>query len=177
MAGPALVKKTGMEPSAARRVADIDWAAWIPVQRATLLFVIRDGQILLIHKKRGLGAGKINGPGGRIEPGETPAACAVREVTEELLATPVGVHPAGELFFQFTDGLSIHGYVFTASDIKGVPTETDEAVPLWVRTDSIPYGRMWEDDRHWLPLLLAGRDFKGYFIFEGDTMLDHRLEG
>ncbi len=58
---------------------DIDWTRWIPKERATLLFVVRDGQILLIHKKRGLGAGKINGPGGRLDPGETPEICAVRE--------------------------------------------------------------------------------------------------
>ena len=50
------------------RVSDVDWTNWTPTERATLLFVIRDGQMLLIHKKKGLGAGKINGPGGRIEP-------------------------------------------------------------------------------------------------------------
>ncbi|MEM9057182.1 MAG: NUDIX domain-containing protein, partial [Pseudomonadota bacterium] len=60
----------------------IDWAAWTPKDIATLLFVVRGGEVLLIHKKRGLGAGKINGPGGRVEPGETVQECAVREVRE-----------------------------------------------------------------------------------------------
>jgi len=63
-----------------RMVRDIDWASWTPTERATLLFVLRDGQILLIHKKTGLGAGKINGPGGRIEPGESAQEGAIREV-------------------------------------------------------------------------------------------------
>ena len=40
------------------------------------------GQVLLIRKKRGLGAGKINGPGGKLDPGETFAQTAVREVQE-----------------------------------------------------------------------------------------------
>ena len=53
-----------------RTVAEIDWSAWKPVDVATLCFVVRDGEILLIRKKRGLGAGKINGPGGRVEPGD-----------------------------------------------------------------------------------------------------------
>ena len=66
---------------------EIDWATWEPDDRATLLFVIRGGEILFIHKKRGLGAGKINGPGGRIEPGETPEQAAIRETEEELLIT------------------------------------------------------------------------------------------
>ena len=50
-----------------RTVNDIDWTTWQPQQRATLLFVIQGNQVLLIHKKRGLGAGNINGPGGRLE--------------------------------------------------------------------------------------------------------------
>ena len=62
----------------------IDWSRWQPTELATLCFVIRDGQILLIHKKRGLGAGKINGPGGRIESGETAEQGAIRETQEEV---------------------------------------------------------------------------------------------
>ncbi|MBT4161861.1 MAG: NUDIX hydrolase, partial [Gammaproteobacteria bacterium] len=49
------------------KVAAIDWENWEPEEVATLLFVVRDGRVLLIRKKRGLGAGKINGPGGRLE--------------------------------------------------------------------------------------------------------------
>ena len=48
----------------------IDWSTWQGEMLATLMFIIQDGRILLIEKKRGLGAGKINGPGGKIEPGE-----------------------------------------------------------------------------------------------------------
>ena len=46
---------------------------------------------------------------------------------EELRVTPTGVQPAGELFFQFADGYSLHGYVFTATGCVGEPQETDEA--------------------------------------------------
>jgi 8-oxo-dGTP diphosphatase len=116
---------------------------WTPRERATLLFVIREGRILLIRKKRGLGAGKINGPGGHLEPGETPRQAAIREVQEELCITPHGVHEAGLLRFQFTDGHSIEGTVFTAGDYEGTPTETDEAIPLWTPLDAIPYEEMW----------------------------------
>ena len=59
--------------------ASIDWEQW-QGEKATLLFLRKDDQILLIRKKRGLGKGKINGPGGRLDPGETLAECAVREV-------------------------------------------------------------------------------------------------
>ena len=158
-----------------RRVADIDWPNWQPEQRATLLFVVRDGRVLLIRKKRGLGAGKINGPGGRIDPGETPLECAVREVEEELCVTPTGVREVGELRFQFVDGLSIHGTVFLANDCVGEPQETDEAIPRWTPLDEIPYAEMWQDDQLWIPLMLAGERFDGRFIFDGDTLLDQDL--
>jgi 8-oxo-dGTP diphosphatase len=159
-----------------RRVPDIDWKRWRPKERATLLFVIRDGQILLIHKKTGLGAGKINGPGGRIDPGETALEGAIREVQEELCVTPSGVREAGELFFQFIDGYAMHGSVFRASDFTGELCETHEAAPLWTPLDRIPYDRMWADDILWLPVMLSGRGFRGYFIFDGDRMLDSLVE-
>ncbi len=156
--------------------SEVDWVHWDPTERATLMFVIRDGQVLLIHKKKGLGAGKINGPGGRLDPGETARQAAIREVQEELLVTPTGVHEAGELLFQFVDGFSIHGYIFTATGCEGEPQETDEAIPLWTPLDRIPFDRMWEDDRIWIPLMLAGRPFTGRFLFDGDRMLEYRLE-
>jgi 8-oxo-dGTP diphosphatase len=155
--------------------SEIDWASWTPAERATLLFVIRDRAILLIRKKRGLGAGKINGPGGRLDSGETPMQGAIREVREELRVTPLGVRPAGELLFQFADGHSIHGYVFAASDCDGVPQRTEEADPLWTPLDCIPYADMWADDRIWLPLMLEGRRFTGRFLFDGDAMLGYDL--
>ncbi len=50
-----------------------DWNNWEPGLRATLMFIVDEAreEVLLIRKKRGLGAGKINGPGGKIDPGET----------------------------------------------------------------------------------------------------------
>lgn len=159
-----------------RRFEDVDWATWSPRERATLLFVVREDRILLIRKKRGLGAGKINGPGGRIDAGESPRTAAIREVQEELRVTPTGVEQRGELRFQFADGFSIYGYVFAASDCLGEPTETDEAVPMWTRVDRIPYAEMWADDELWMPSLLAGRSFEGRFLFDGDAMLGHAFE-
>ncbi len=158
------------------RLDDVPWHDWHATEHATLLFVVRAREILLIEKKRGLGAGKINGPGGRLEPGETPLACAIRETQEELRVTPTGVSEAGELRFQFRDGLAIHGYVFTASGCEGNAQETDEAVPRWTPLDAIPFGRMWQDDEIWFPLMLAGRRFAGRFLFDDDRMLGHAVE-
>jgi 8-oxo-dGTP diphosphatase len=161
---------------AVRKVNEIDWASFVPRDRATLVFIVRGDEILLMRKKRGLGAGKINGPGGRLEPGEDVLACAIREVQEELCITPRELRFAGENTFVFVDGYSIHVSVYVATAFDGTPTETDEAAPLWFPKDAIPYDEMWEDDRLWLPLALAGTPFTARWIFDGDRMLDWEMD-
>ena len=164
---------TDAPPLIPTRIDAIDWEAWTPTEEATLLFVITPDSILLIHKLRGLGKGKINGPGGRVEPGETAHACAVRETQEEIGVTPTGVAYAGRLHFQFTDGYGLRGDVFRATGFEGELISTDEAIPEWFRVDAIPYDRMWADDRLWIPLMLDNQRFSGRFLFDDDTMLAH----
>ncbi len=157
------------------KLCDIDWQNWQAADPATLLFVIKEGRILLIRKKRGLGAGKINGPGGKLESGETIEACAIREVQEELCITPKHIRYHGDNCFQFTDGYSIHVHVFTATDYDGAISETEEAEPLWADLDAIPYDEMWEDDQYWIPVMLSNQPFTGRYIFDGDRMVDMEL--
>ncbi len=158
------------------RIEDIDWERWTPTSRATLVFVISGGRVLLIRKKRGLGEGKITGPGGHIEPGESPAEAAVRELEEELEVRALGLEPCGANLVQFLDGQRLQFYVFRASGCEGTPVETDEAVPIWTPLERIPYHETWEDDQLWLPLVVSGTPFLGRFVFDGDRMLDQQLE-
>lgn len=153
-----------------------DWSSFTPRDVATLLFVRRGLDLLLIRKRRGLGAGKINAPGGRLEPGESPLQAAIREVQEEVGVTPTGVRPRGQLRFQFVDGYSLHCHVYTGDGCEGEPRESDEALPMWVPVDKIPYDEMWADDRLWLPRMLAGYGFDGRFEFDGDRMLTEDLD-
>ncbi|MEO6054961.1 MAG: 8-oxo-dGTP diphosphatase [Chthoniobacterales bacterium] len=154
---------------------EIHWASWQPKERATLCFIIQNGKILLIRKKRGLGAGKINGPGGRIEIGESPLQAAIRETQEEVGVTPLDLDLCGELYFQFVDGFSLHCTVFLARNFTGELQETDEATPYWIAVNEIPFEEMWSDDAHWLPGMLRGGKFKGYFLFNEDKMLTKQV--
>ena len=159
------------------RFEDVPWHDWEPTDRATLCFVVTGGRVLLIRKKRGLGAGKINGPGGRLDPGETSQEAAVREVQEELGVHPIDLRPAGAIAFQFTDGYGLHVSIFKAGGVMGEPRETDEAIPIWAEIDALPYDEMWADDRIWLPRLLMDQPFFGRMLFRGDELLGYVLEG
>lgn len=154
----------------------IDWQTWLPTIRATLMFVVRGDEVLLIRKKRGFGMGKINGPGGKLDPGETELECAVRETEEELGIVANDVTKRGELWFQFVDGLAMHVAVFHSTDHEGEVIETEEAAPLWTRIDAIPFHEMWADDVHWLHrMLTGGESFIGRFCFDSDRMLSHEI--
>jgi len=107
-----------------RRLDDIDWSNWQAKDPATLVFVFRGDEVLLIDKKTGLGKGKINAPGGKVDPGETPEQAAIRECREELLIEVSNLEHCGEHRFQFVDGYSIHVHVYRTRDFEGEPTET-----------------------------------------------------
>ena len=171
----ALNSEESRAAASSRNAASVDWATWQPQQRANLCFVLRGNEVLLIRKKRGFGAGKINAPGGKIDPGETALESALRETYEELGVRPLGLRQCGELHFQFRGGFSLHCAVFVAHDFEGEPRETDEAEPLWTSLDAIPYDEMWADDRHWLPLLLRGENFTGHFEFDGDRLVSRKI--
>jgi len=154
----------------------VDWSIWQGEMPATLMFVVQDGKILLIKKLRGIGMGKINGPGGKIDPGETPAECVIRECQEELHITPLDAVKMGELCFAMSDIPDIICHVYIATEFEGTPTSTDEAIPLWTDIKEIPWDKMWEDDAYWLPQMLEGRKFLGRFVFEIEKILWHNVK-
>lgn len=159
-----------------RDVNAFDWEAWKPSEEAVLCYIFQDDHVLLINKKRGLGRGKVNAPGGRIEAGESPQETAVRELQEEVGLTPLEPYEVARLSFVFTNGYSLKGHVFFAHSYEGDLIETDEAEPFWTAVEKIPYDRMWEDDQLWLPRAIGGAFVEARFIFEDDKMLSHRLD-
>ena len=138
------------------------------VTKATLCYIVKNGKILLIRKKQGFGAGKLNAPGGKINDGESLKECIVRELIEEMGVTPHKPELLAEIEF-FNDNVpEWHVYVFRSNDYSGTPKETEEAKPQWFSLEEIPYDEMWADDKVWLPLFLEGKRLKARFYFEND---------
>ncbi|RUP16372.1 7,8-dihydro-8-oxoguanine triphosphatase-like protein [Jimgerdemannia flammicorona] len=136
-----------------------------------LLHIEAQKKILLGFKKRGFGADRYNGFGGKVEAGETIEAAAYRELEEEAGITTDVLEKVGLLWFTFrgdTKGLEVH--VFRAASYNGVPMESEEMKPQWFPTSEIPFSQMWADDHHWFPLFLSGKKFVGKFHFLEDQV-------
>ncbi len=149
----------------------------------SLVYPVReDGKILLGRKRRGMGYGKWNGFGGKIEEGETMRECVARELFEEcgLIVPPSSLEMAGDLYFhQPSDPRWSHaGIVYFAKGWQGTPHLSDEMEPRWFDPSEFPYDEMWMADKVWLPLLLSGKKIRGiiYFAEDGETVYDYDFQ-
>ena len=126
-------------------------------------------QILLAIKKRKFGEGKWNGVGGKLEEGETVARAAVREAREEVL---VDIEESSltqvatiEFVYEGNPEWDQEVHIFFTEKWEGEPSESEEMRPEWYSMDNLPFDRMWADDPHWLPRVLAGEKLKGSVTF------------
>lgn len=145
----------------------------------TLCIVHDETRILLGMKKRGFGMDRWNGFGGKLQTDETIEQAAIRELQEEANITPTKMEQVGKLNFKFQDGASeeMEVTVFSVTDFDGIPSESEEMRPVWFHKSEIPYDKMWADDRYWLPILLAGKKFKGNFEYmDYNIMVSHEVE-
>ena len=142
------------------------------LQPRTIAFLLRESEILLGFKKRGFGKDYLVGIGGGVEPGETIEEAAQREVMEEIYVRPLELHPVGVINFYFPhieDGSwDLQAHVFTTTSWTGEPQESEEIKPAWFQRQAIPYEKMWDDARYWLPYILDGQRIEAAFVFNSD---------
>jgi 8-oxo-dGTP diphosphatase / 2-hydroxy-dATP diphosphatase len=151
----------------------------------TLCIIHQGDRVLLGMKKRGFGAGRWNGFGGKVEKGETIEEAMRREVFEEASIDVVDAEEVGVLEFEFkfkesknSKGVSdiLETHIFRATQFVGEPKEGEEMKPQWFDVHDIPYKNMWSDDIYWLPLFLQGKKFGGEVLFgANDEVLSYTI--
>jgi 8-oxo-dGTP diphosphatase len=148
-----------------------------PLTPMCLCFVTRgapsgSSEVLLGLKKRGFGAGRIVGLGGHVEPGESAARAAAREVAEEsgLIVAPRDLRLLAVVTFRFParPAWDQRVTVFGTDRFGGRAAESDEISPRWVPVGDLPWDEMWDDAAYWLPRALAGEYQEPEFTFAED---------
>lgn len=133
----------------------------------TLCLIHQHPQILLGMKKRGFGSGRWNGFGGKLAEGETIEDAAKRELLEEASIVADELEKVAIMEFAFqNDPKILETHLFRINKHSGEPKETEEMNPKWFHVDTIPFSDMWPDDKFWMPYFLAGKKFKGKFLFD-----------
>jgi 8-oxo-dGTP diphosphatase len=144
---------------------------------ATLVYVKRPGQTLMIHrvkKANDMHAGKWNGLGGKFEPGETPEACAIREIYEESGLRIEQPEWRGLLTFPgFRAGEDWYAFVFVARHFSGTLIDSSEGVLAWIDDDKLLDLPLWEGDRIFIPWLDGNRFFSAKFVYVDGQYVDH----
>ncbi len=145
------------------------------VKKLMTLCVIHKGeQVLLGMKKRGFGAGRWNGFGGKLEAGETIEQAALREVREEVGLELLDLKELGVIEFDFeSEPKILEVHIFKATSYKGEPIETEEMRPEWFNISEIPFKQMWSDDGLWFPYLLENKKFAAKFLFDKPATAEH----
>ncbi|OGN89182.1 MAG: DNA mismatch repair protein MutT [Chloroflexi bacterium RBG_13_48_10] len=146
---------------------------------ATLCYVRRDGQTLMIHrvkKANDMHQGKWNGLGGKLNPGETPEECAVREIFEESGLRVHNPQLKGFLTFPaFANDEDWYVFVYLVKDFEGELIDSPEGNLLWVDEIDLMKLNLWEGDPIFLPWLDRPGIFSGKFIYKNGKLVSHEV--
>jgi 8-oxo-dGTP pyrophosphatase MutT (NUDIX family) len=155
--------------------------------KAVVGYMIKEDNVILGLRKKvsfGLGENLISGIGGKIGDiegleNETAEEALKREFLEEIGVNPKTYHKVGEITFVFPNkdkwNQQVDAYLIT--DWEGEPVETDVIDPNEYPINNLPRKTMWDDNRYWVPRILAGEKIKAIFVYGDDnaTVVDQYI--
>lgn len=148
--------------------------------QTTLCYYERDGKTLMLHrvkKKNDVNHDKWIGIGGKIEPGETPQDCMLREFAEETGLTLTAWSYRGVVTF-ISEDWTEEMHLFSATAADGTLRACDEGELEWVQTDALTRLPVWEGDKVFLRLMRQGRPFFHLtLVYEGERLAGAQLDG
>jgi 8-oxo-dGTP diphosphatase len=148
---------------------------------ANLIYAFRkDGRVLMLQKNSSIHAGKWNGLGGKLNPGEGQIEAACREFYEEssIQVSQQQMHPLGVITFpnfkQHEDWL-VHVFwtdLSTFDDAKlDQLVSSTEGTLAWVPTDQLLDLNLWEGDRCFLPLVINRTPFIATIWYQNQVLI------
>lgn len=148
---------------------------------ATLCYVIdrEKKSTLMLHrvkKENDYHEGKWNGLGGKLEPGESPEDCVIREIKEEagLIIKNPKLH--GFITFPLFDLVEDwYVFIFSADEFEGILIDSPEGNLAWIPNDMLTSLNLWDGDKIFLEWLFQNRFFSAKFIYEDGKYKNHTV--
>lgn len=146
---------------------------------ATLCYLRKNGKTLMLrslkngHFKENL----WNGLGGKLEKGETPEECVIRETEEESGYKISNPKLVGLLTFpnQNSDGNDWYVFVYKATKLFGKLKQSAEGEVKWVKNEDVLKLNMSEGDYIFLPWIFENKFFSAKFIYKNGKLLSHSV--
>ena len=151
------------------------------MKNTTLGYIEKDGKYLMLHrikKINDMNHDKWIGIGGKVEPGESPHECMVREAYEETGLTLNNPRYRGLITFISNEYEQEIMHLYTATDFSGTLNENcNEGVLEWIDKDKIFDLPSWEGDKIFLQLLRnEERFFSLKLVYEDDKLVENKLD-
>ena len=151
---------------------------------ATICYIDNGKQLLLLHRNKkpnDVHQGKWIGIGGKLEAGETPEECAIREIKEETGLTALNLDLRGLITFpEFTPEHDWYTYVFRVTEFSGeLLTDCPEGELEWVDYEQVLQKPTWEGDLVFLRWILERNPFfsaKFRYDTKADQLLDYHVQ-
>lgn len=106
-------------------------------------------------------------PGGKVEKGESPLDCLLREYYEETGVVPKNVRLQGISYYTCeTDGCI---FIYTANDYEGELRASEEGELEWVKKNKLSELKQFEPNQAFTPYLFQDRVFEGKFAITKDA--------
>lgn len=146
------------------------------MKKTTLCYIEKDGQYLMLFrnkKQQDPNEGKWIGIGGKLEPGETPDQCVVREVKEETGLDLVRFQSRGVVYFHSDVWEDETMYLYTADQFTGeLAADCNEGELQWIPISSVLDLPSWEGDRIFLKKMLSSPDpINLSLYYEGEHLI------
>jgi 8-oxo-dGTP diphosphatase len=146
---------------------------------ATLCYLRRNGQTLMLHRNKNendMHLGKWNGLGGKLENGESPEECAIREIREESGYIAKNPTFRGMITFpKFSNDEDWYVFLFVVTDFDGQWIDSAEGHLQWIPDDEILDLPLWEGDRIFIPWLERPEIFSGKFVYHDGQLKHHEV--
>lgn len=150
-------------------------------QITTLGYIEREGSYLMLHrikKKNDVNQDKWIGIGGKLEYGESPEECLIREAKEETGLDVTSFRFRGILTFICDKQDPEYICLYTIDGFEGEMKECGEGTLEWIKKEELEELTLWEGDRIFFRLLEENAPFFSLKLaYENDRLVKAVLNG